>query len=205
MNNGIQMEKDFLPELWPEDPVPAVFENCSRCELCRQGSRMTWGEGNPKADIIVILDNPGLREDKGGNPFVCGTRQTLQLAAASAGLGQKDIYITYILKCRPVRKYEKEEARGICLSHLEYQLHRNDYRIALCLGDTAVRAFFDDPGASVKSTRGIWHTKRGLPVRTSYHPLAVRRRPNLYSIFLNDWKEVAANYAFSSRQISKNS
>ncbi|MEK5389445.1 uracil-DNA glycosylase family protein [Margalitia sp. FSL K6-0131] len=41
---------------------------------------MIWGEGNPNGDIYVILDNPGAREDREGNPFVCGTRQTLQQA-----------------------------------------------------------------------------------------------------------------------------
>lgn len=151
---------------------------------------MIWGEGNPKAKLIVILDNPGCREDKNGNAFVCGTRQTLQHAAHDAGLGMNDLYVTYILKCRPVRKYEKEKARKACLQYLEQQLLSNDYKIAFCLGDTAVRTFFGDPEAAVKSTRGKLHQLRGMEVFTSYHPLAVRRRPNLYPGFEKDWVQV---------------
>lgn len=187
----LNMEQDLSLVHWPEDPVPACYTNCTRCELCAQRSRIIWGEGNPKAKIIVILDNPGCREDKEGNVFVCGTRQTLRQAAYAAGLDEKHLYVTYILKCRPLRKYEKETARRACFSHLEQQLQLNAYNIAFCLGDTAVKTFFEDPSASVKSTRGSWHRLRGMAVYTSYHPLAVRRRPNLYPAFARDWEQVA--------------
>lgn len=76
------------------------------------------GEGNPKAPIMVLIDNPGAREDKEGKEFICGTRQTLQAAAFLAKLELKDMYITYLLKCRPIRKYNKEEARGKCFNYL---------------------------------------------------------------------------------------
>lgn len=185
------MEKHFMPAIWPEDPVPAGIGDCTRCELFKQRTRVIWGEGNPNADIMIVLDNPGCREDKEGRVFVCGTRQMLQLAADTVGLNEKDLYVTYILKCRPVRKYDKETARGICLGYLEQQLQSNNYRIVFCLGDTAVKAFFSDPEKSVKSTRGVCHHVRGLPTYTSYHPLAVRRRPNLYSNFIKDWEAVA--------------
>lgn len=75
------MEQDFSPAIWSEDQLPDCAKGCTRCELHKQRTRIIWGEGNPKADIVVILDNPGCREDKNGNAFVCGTRQTLQFAA----------------------------------------------------------------------------------------------------------------------------
>lgn len=188
----IIMEQDLSLVNWTEDPVPACSANCTMCKLCTQRSRIIWGEGNPKAGIIVILDNPGCREDKEGNAFVCGTRQTLRQAAYAAGLDEMHLYVTYILKCRPLRKYEKETARKACFGHLEQQLQLNTYNIAFCLGDVAVKTFFNDPSASVKNTRGSWHRLRNMAVYTSYHPLAVRRRPNLYSIFAGDWEQVAA-------------
>lgn len=30
---------------------------------------MVWGEGNPAAPIMIILDNPGAREDREGKLF----------------------------------------------------------------------------------------------------------------------------------------
>lgn len=49
----------------------------------------------------------------------------------------------------------------------------------VCLGDTVVQAMFDDREAHVKNLRGLWHVVLGYPCIVSYHPLAVRRRPNL--------------------------
>ncbi len=100
---------DFCPVVWPEEPTPEHLQTCNECGLDKHGSRMVWGEGNPNAPIMVILDNPGAREDREGNPFVCGTRQTLQKAANRAELCMKDIYVTFILKRKPVRAYNKEK------------------------------------------------------------------------------------------------
>ncbi len=57
------MSQDFSPVIWPEEKVPEQAANCQKCELHCQRSRIIWGEGNPKAPILVLLDNPGARED----------------------------------------------------------------------------------------------------------------------------------------------
>lgn len=180
----------FEPALWPEHTAPVYAAGCEKCELCAQRTRIVWGEGNPEGNVIVVLDNPGSREDREGNPFVCGARQTLQRAAFEAGFSPEDLYITYILKCRPKRAYDKDRARLSCIAYLERQLEEHGYKAAFCLGDTAVKSFFGNAELTAKEARGTWHIVRGLPAYASYHPLAARRRPNLYNIFLGDWKAV---------------
>lgn len=71
---GGNLMADFCPSLWPEEPTPELLKDCGECGLIQHGTRMVWGEGNPDAPIMVILDNPGAREDREGTPFVCGTR-----------------------------------------------------------------------------------------------------------------------------------
>lgn len=61
---------DFCPKIWQEDPAPETERNCQDCGLYKHGSRVIWGEGNPKAPILVILDNPGAREDRDGNTII---------------------------------------------------------------------------------------------------------------------------------------
>ncbi|WJY28941.1 uracil-DNA glycosylase [Sporosarcina trichiuri] len=178
--------------LWPEDPVPADQKGCTCCRLYRQGSRMVWGEGTPGAPVMIILDNPGAREDREGNPAVCTTRQTLQRAVREAGMTEDQLYVTYILKRRPVRKYDKEETRSICMQHLDQQLAAHRPELILCLGNVAVQSFFGEPDAEVKPLRGAWHEVRGIPTAAAYHPLAVRRRPNLLRLFQEDMDFVAA-------------
>lgn len=183
--------ESFCPELWPEDQTPESQKNCQKCGLYEQGTRMVWGEGNPKAPVMIILDNPGAREDRDGKPTICGTRQTLQKSAYEAGLNKEQLYITYILKRRPVRAYDKQKVREICMHHLEEQLNDHCPTLIVCLGNVAVQSFFQNPELDVKSLRGQWHEVNGYRTTVAYHPLAARRRPNLYPLLLEDLKFVA--------------
>ncbi|WP_409305047.1 uracil-DNA glycosylase [Peribacillus sp. SCS-155] len=185
---------ELCPVIWPEEKTPSASADCKDCGLYTHGSRMVWGEGNPDAPIMVILDNPGARENLQGEPFVCGTRQTLQKAANEAGLLMDDLYVTYILKRRPIKAYNKEEARKTCMRHLLQQLEEKSPHLILCLGNVAVESFFQNPEAEVKHLRGKWHQIRGISTTVAYHPLAVRRRPNLWPLFLEDWKLVAERF-----------
>ncbi|KAB2338943.1 uracil-DNA glycosylase [Cytobacillus depressus] len=182
---------NFCASLWPEDPIPHSQKDCRECGLFEHGSRMVWGEGNPDAPIMIILDNPGARENREGNPFVCGTRQTLQKAANVTGLEVKDLYVTFILKRRPIRTYDKEKTRETCMIHLKEQLTEKKPKIIFCLGNVAVQSFFQNPEAEVKMLRGSWHHINGFKTAVAYHPLAIRRRPNLEALFLSDWRMVA--------------
>lgn len=181
----------FQSIVWAEHAPPPGIEACELCELSRQRKRVIWGEGNPHAPLIVVLDNPGARENGEGEAFVCGTRIALREAAAEAGLTEQDIYVTYILKCRPTRKYDKELARKTCIAHLQAQLLTQRPKLALCLGNVAAQTFLGDPEADVKQLRGTWHEAFRLPSAVSYHPLAVRRRPSLRGVLTADWRMVA--------------
>lgn len=142
--------------------------------------------------MLVVLDNPGAREDAAGNPFVCGTRQTLQEAAAAAGLPLGSLYVTGVLKCRPRRAYDKEAARAACLPYLGQQLGEYPRRVVIVLGNVALQAFLGDPEADVKSLRGNVITHEGRQVVCGYHPLAARRRPNLFPLLVEDLRLAAA-------------
>jgi DNA polymerase len=175
----------------PEDDAPPLIQSCRKCDLCEHGTRVIWGESNPVAPIFVILDNPGAREDKNGKPFLCGTRETLQKAAYEAGLDSSSFYVTYILKCRPRRAYDKPTARSICIGYLWEQLQSANPEIVFCLGNVACQSLFENQEVEVKHLRGKVQSVKNYKVIASYHPLAVRRRPILYTYFLEDWRMVA--------------
>ena len=189
----------FHPSIWPEEPVPGCAEGCDQCGLAEHGTRMVWGEGNPDAPIMVVLDNPGAREDKNDEPYVCSTRQALQEAVNAVGLQQDDLYVTYVLKRRPTRKYDKPKTREICMRHLEYQLESKQPDYVMCLGNVAVQSFFDDEEAEVKKLRGRMYKVKGIDTTVAYHPLAVRRRPNLWNKFREDCQFIADQF-FEKRE-----
>lgn len=188
------MDANFSPAIWQEDDLPLEAAGYAQCEVCAGKSRIIWGEGNPKAPIVIILDNPGARENKEGGEYVCGTRQTLQKAIYAANLKPEDIYITYLLKCRPLRKYDKQRARQFSMPYLIRQIETIRPRFLVCLGDTVVQAMLGDNEAHVKNLRGSLHTVIGYPTIVAYHPLAVRRRPNLANQFARDFEILAYFY-----------
>lgn len=187
------VNEDFLPTVWPEDNLPPEADDYSKCEVCTAKSRVIWGEGNPKAPIVIVLDNPGAREDREGIEYTCGTRRTLQSALNEANLPIDNVYITYLLKCRPLRRYNKEEARVFSKPFLINQIKNMDPKFLVCLGDVVVQNMFDDREAHVKDLRGKWHCILGYPTVVSYHPLAVRRRPNLERYFVSDFKMLGSS------------
>ncbi|RCW42993.1 uracil-DNA glycosylase [Paenibacillus prosopidis] len=171
----------------PEEAAPLGVQHCERCELSNQRDRVIWGEGNPEAPILMILDNPGAREDRQGNSFLCGTRETLQCGMREAGLDTDSVYVTYLLKCRPIRSYNKPEAREACSPNLQIQLQEKKPLVLLGFGNVVAGALFPrNENVSVKELRGRWHEYQGIPIGFTYHPLAVRRRPNLMKFFVHD-------------------
>lgn len=188
------MDRPFI--ILPEEPSPDNITNCELCELSRQRKRVIWGEGNPEASILMILDNPGAREDRQGHAFLCGTRETLQLGLREAGIHITEVYVTYLLKCRPIRAYNKPEARTACLPHLQLQLHQKQPLVLFGFGNVVAEAIFpEEEGAAVKELRGGWHKFQGFPIGFTYHPLAVRRRPNLLKLFVEDLKALNEKWA----------
>lgn len=188
------MDTNFEPTIWAEDKLPQEAASYGQCEICTQKSRIIWGEGNPQAPIVIILDNPGAREDSDGLEFICGTRQTLQNALHQVGIAADNVYLTYLLKCRPLRKYNKDEVRAFSRPYLIKQIELMRPQFIVCLGDVVTRTMFEDESTSVKALRGEYHSILGIPCILSYHPLAVRRRPNLMRIFLDDLNMLAQGF-----------
>jgi len=183
----------FTPEIWPEERPPSHAANCTRCELHKQRTRVIWGEGAVDAPILALLDNPGAREDKQGEAFICSTRIMLQKAINEARLEKSDVYATYLLKCRPIRKYDKTVAREACSGFLIEQIKQKKPQIIVLHGLIVAETVLAQSEAKMSDLRGHWHQVfQGIPAIVTYHPLAVHRHPNLYRNFLSDWQMAAS-------------
>jgi len=84
------------------------------------------------------------------------------------------------------------KARQICIRYIWEQLKSVNPKLVIVLGNTAVQTFLEDPLAEVKNLRGSPHMFRGYKIVAAYHPLAVRRRPNLKKNFIEDLKLAAS-------------
>lgn len=141
---------------------------------------------------MFVLDNPGAREDKDGVPFVCGTRITLRTAARDAGLSPDKVYITYLVKCRPLRAYDKPFARRVGVDVLRKQVDAMAPRTLVLFGDVVVQTVTGDAETSIRRLRGSDFELYGRRAIATYHPLAARRRPNLYPLLVEDLRRVGS-------------
>jgi DNA polymerase len=80
------------------------------------------------------------------------------------------------------------------MGHLERQLAERKPLYVFCLGNVAVQSFCGDHAVDVKGLRGRVLQIHGIPTVVSYHPLAVRRRPNLRPFFINDFHLLYKSY-----------
>jgi DNA polymerase len=190
-SGGVTVLDMITMEALPEIPQPNWVDTDSLCWHISGAGRPIWAEGYQDGRVAVILDNPGARETSTGDPFICGTRQTLLEVALEAGIQRHDLYVTFLLKCQPHRKYDHYAAWTAGIPVLIQQLRTVRPKVLVCMGNTVVQALFA-ADAEVKAMRGQLWEYDGAPVVVTYHPLAVRRRPTLRRIFAADLQRVTA-------------
>ena len=75
---------------------------CRKCGLCETRTHVVFGAGNPHAEVMLIGEGPGQREDEQGLPFVGRSGQLLDQYLSAIHLSrERNVFITNIVKCRP--------------------------------------------------------------------------------------------------------
>src|SRR5678815_4146791 len=59
---------------------------CTACDLYKRATQTVFGEGNARAAIVLLGEQPGHEEDLAGRPFVGPAGRLLDEALAQAGL-----------------------------------------------------------------------------------------------------------------------
>ena len=144
------------------------------------------GDGNPKAEIMLIGEAPGQREDEMGKPFVGPAGKLLDELLASIGLKREDIYITNVVKFRPPENRDPTpEEKEACLPFLKLEIALIKPKVIVPLGRHALGEFL--PKLNIT-------TIHGTPQKLSdkmwlfplYHPAAALHNPNLRQTLFDD-------------------
>jgi uracil-DNA glycosylase len=72
--------------------------SCRACPLWKDATQTVFGEGPPDAEIMLVGEQPGDREDREGRPFVGPAGLLLDRALADAGVDRKRAYVTNAVK-----------------------------------------------------------------------------------------------------------
>jgi len=170
--------------------------NCKACPLSQVRQHAIWGEGNPRAEILIIGEAPGANEDRVGRPFVGKSGQLLDKILAVCGFSREEhVFLSNILRCRPPgnRVPEADEVRA-CLPFLFEQIEIVDPKIIIPLGATALKRFMQDDSLRITRLRGQWMHWQGRLVMPVYHPAALLRNPALKRETWEDFKKIVIKY-----------
>gem|GEM_PF-5896050 len=110
-------------ELTVEDLL-AEAAACTRCPLGETKRSVVFGEGNPRADLMLVGEAPGEKEDESGRPFVGNAGRILNKILDEVGIPREDLYITGVVKCRPPKnRLPNKPELYACVPFLEKRLN----------------------------------------------------------------------------------
>lgn len=195
LNNPVPVDARSLDEL------REAAARCRNCPLWRHGTQTVFGEGNPKARLVIVGEQPGDREDLSGHPFVGPAGAILDRVLEQCGMARDDVYVTNAVKhfkweLRGKRRLHKTPAQReieACLPWLEAEVAVVKPRLLLCLGATAAKAVL---GTTVRVNEARGHALQGPDggsVVVTMHPAyLLRLRPPsneaAYQLFTQDVK-----------------
>lgn len=159
------------------EAVAAKVSECTRCPLYATATNHVPGEGNSNAQLVVVGEAPGEREDSLGRPFVGPSGELLTKILAAIDLKREDVFICNVLKHRPPgnRNPRPEEVEA-CSPYLIKQLEIIQPRVIVAFGTFAAQTLLNTKEA-IGKLRGRVHRYHGTPLVVTYHPAAMLRNP----------------------------
>ena len=176
---------------------------CRGCHLYKGATQTVFGEGTRKAQVMLVGEQPGDREDIEGQPFVGPAGALLDRALREAGIERKDVYVTNAVKHfrfrargkRRIHQRPDREHVHACRPWLDAELAVVKPDVLVCLGAVAAQGLL---GNQVRVTKD-----RGRPIDSdlaefvivTVHPSSILRagdeREEAYGEFVRDLASVA--------------
>jgi uracil-DNA glycosylase family protein len=196
--------EEFLPEHRSMAALKEAAADCQGCSLYRNATQTVFGEGPRSAEVIMVGEQPGDREDLAGKPFVGPAGSLLSEALEEAGIDRREVYVTNAVKHfkferrgkRRIHRRPAAEEIAACRPWLDAELEAVSPRGLMALGATAAQGLF---GPAFRVTR-----ERGRPVESdlaevamaTVHPSSILRadeesRPGEYEAFVADLRALA--------------
>ena len=140
---------------------------------------MVFATGNPDADLMFVGEAPGYEEEKRKKPFVGPAGQLLTKIIEAMGLSRDDVYISNIVKFRPMVGEGSSQGRSnrkptviemaACVKYVRAEIDVVQPKVIVALGGTAAQGLLGLQG-SIGKLRNQFHDLDGTPVMVTYHP-----------------------------------
>jgi DNA polymerase len=185
----------------------AEAASCERCGLCTMSTQTVFGEGPDTAQVMLVGEQPGDREDLEGRPFIGPAGQLLDKALTAASIDRSACYLTNAVKhfkYEPRGKFRLHKSPDRCeVEHCRWWLRQEiaivKPSLVIALGATAALSLTGD-GAGILRRRSKLEQPVGLPpVFITVHPSSVLRsgnaalQENAFNCFVEDLQQAAVS------------
>lgn len=159
--------------------------HCKACPLWKPATQTVFGEGPETAEIVMVGEQPGDKEDLAGKPFVGPAGALLDRALEAAGVDRRKVYVTNAVKHFKVaqrgkrRLHQKPNGGEIeaCRFWLASELAVLKPRLVVALGATALQSLAGK-AMPVGKNRGRIMELGGVAVLPTVHPSYLLRVPD---------------------------
>jgi uracil-DNA glycosylase family protein len=180
--------------------------DCRACPLWKGATQTVFGEGPQAAQVVLVGEQPGDKEDRAGKPFVGPAGQMLDRALEEAGIDRSKTYVTNAVKHfkfmqrGKIRLHQKPNTSEIkaCRQWYERELASIRPVLVVAMGATAAQSVFGKITPVNKNRGRTIELDDGVQALVTVHPSYLLRLPDAeakareYQRFVDDLKIAAA-------------
>ena len=159
---------------------------CRACHLWKNATQTVFGEGPQHAQIMLVGEQPGDKEDIAGKPFVGPAGQILDRALEEAGIERPKVYVTNAVKHfkfvprGKIRLHQKPNTSEIraCRQWYERELASINPALVVAMGATAAQCVFGKTTPINKNRGRAIDLDEGIKAMVTVHPSYLLRLPD---------------------------
>jgi uracil-DNA glycosylase family protein len=176
----------FVPETRSLKTLREASATCRGCPLYAPATQTVFGEGPRRADLMLIGEMPGDREDRAGHVFVGPAGRELDAALERVGIARKEAYVTNVVKHfkfkergkRRIHDTPKKSEVDACMPWLREELRLVRPQVLVFLGATAAKALLGSAFRLTRSRGTELESDLAPHVTATIHPAAILRAPD---------------------------
>jgi uracil-DNA glycosylase family protein len=178
--------------------------HCTMCHLYKHATQTVFGEGPASAELMLVGEQPGDKEDISGKPFVGPAGKLLDRALGDAGIDRKRTYVTNAVKHfkftprGKIRLHQKPVTTEIraCNPWLQRERAIVKPKLVIAMGATAAQGVFGKAMAIGKNRGHVLTLEDGASAMITVHPSYLLRvfdidKEREYAKFVADLKLAA--------------
>ncbi|MFN0264545.1 UdgX family uracil-DNA binding protein [Tepidamorphus sp. 3E244] len=181
----LKVTTEAPPPVGTRAEYEAALSGCRRCPLWENATQAVPGEGPLDAELMIVGEQPGDREDLAGRPFVGPAGQLFDAVAQEAGIDRSRAFITNAVKHfkfvpRGKRRLHQNPNAGEidhCRWWLDMERNIVQPRLILAMGGTALQSLTGERKGILSRRGKMEEAADGTPLFVTVHPSYILRLP----------------------------